>query len=209
VTVFDQLAPAYAELWSEAPEGRRQRQQVWREIDGLFHRGQRVLDLGCGTGDDALHLASRGVEVLGIDASPAMVKAARDRGVAARELAIESMDTLSGVFDGALSNFGAFNCVGDVRRAALELARLLRPGGYAAICVLSRFWWRESVRFLAAGDLRRAARRWRGRTMWNGLTVHYRTVRQWEAVFAPQFVLARSVPIGGGDHRLLVFRRTA
>ena len=68
-TPFDQLAPGYRQAWTDSPTGHRQRAAVWREIDGLFHRGNRVLDLGCGIGDDALHLADLGVSVHGIDSS--------------------------------------------------------------------------------------------------------------------------------------------
>lgn len=85
-TPFDQLASAYAELWSDTARGRLQREQVWSMIDGLFGPGDRVLDLGCGTGDDAVHLMARGVEVVGIDASAPMVEIARSRGVDARVL---------------------------------------------------------------------------------------------------------------------------
>ena len=41
-------------------------------------------------------------------------------------------------FDGALSNFAAFNCVQDVDAAAAELARLVRPGGWLTISLMSR-----------------------------------------------------------------------
>ncbi len=80
-TPFDALAHSYNALWSETARGRDQRTAVWREIDGLFRPGDRVLDLGCGTGDDALHLAGLGVEVFGIDASAQMVEIARSRDV--------------------------------------------------------------------------------------------------------------------------------
>ncbi len=56
-TPFDALASSYNTLWNNTPSGRGQRQAVGREIDGLFRAGDRVLDLGCGPGDDALHLA--------------------------------------------------------------------------------------------------------------------------------------------------------
>src|ERR1700726_2598075 len=86
---FDALAPSYNAMWTDTPRGREQRAAVWREIDGLFRAGDRVLDLGCGTGDDALHLMSQGIGVIGIDASRQMVEVARGRGVAARLLSIE------------------------------------------------------------------------------------------------------------------------
>lgn len=191
---FDQIAPAYARLWSETPHGRAQRQQVWRQFDGVFRAGDRVLDLGCGTCDDALHLAARGVEVVGIDASQKMVELGRARGADARLLPIEQLARLPGPFSGAISNFGALNCVRDLRRVARELARLLNPEARAALCVMGRFRWREP-------------RRWWGRAHWRGIPVYYRSAREISRDFAPEFRLRRRVSIGGGDHLFLLFER--
>ena len=78
---FDEIAPRYDEVWTRSPIGRLQRDAVWRRLDDLFHPGEKLLDLGCGTGEDALHFMSRGMQVSGIDASPEMVRIARGRGV--------------------------------------------------------------------------------------------------------------------------------
>src|SRR5215470_10104545 len=100
---FDAIAPSYASLWSEAQEGASQRAEVWREIQGLWQPGERVVDLGCGTGDDALFLTGLGIEVLGIDASERMVEIARARGVDARFDQIETSGAgFSAYFDGLL-----------------------------------------------------------------------------------------------------------
>lgn len=42
-------------------------------------RGPRVLDLGCGTGNVALRLAARGLDVIGVDLSPEMLEFARQK----------------------------------------------------------------------------------------------------------------------------------
>jgi SAM-dependent methyltransferase len=207
-TPFDALASSYNTLWSNT-----QREAVWREIDGLFQAGDRVLDLGCGPGDDALHLASLGVEVLGIDASPKMVEVARNRGVNASVLAIEDLDKAQAetpalhsqcraglwpALSGALSNFGALNCIADLRPVAAQLARLVRPAGPAAICLMGRF---------CLTDWRHAIKRSLGHTRWRGMDVYYPTSRQVRAAFAPGFEFERRVSIGGGDHQLYIFRR--
>jgi 2-polyprenyl-3-methyl-5-hydroxy-6-metoxy-1,4-benzoquinol methylase len=199
VTPFQHIAPQYAALWSDTPRGRAQREQVWREVDGLFHPGDRVLDLGCGTGDDAVHLMSRGVDVLGIDAAPGMVQIAQTRGVDARQIAIERIGSLNGDFDGAISNFGAVNCVANLAELSKALVRLVRPRGALALCVMSRFCWRT--------DWQHSLQRWSGHTVWRGIDVYYRTARSLSRAFEPHFEYLRRVSIGRGDHQLLVFTR--
>ncbi|MEP6961931.1 MAG: class I SAM-dependent methyltransferase [Acidobacteriota bacterium] len=208
LTPFDNIAPHYADLWSAQPKGIAQRAHVWREIDGLFHAGHRVLDLGCGTGDDALHLAARDVNVTAIDSSPRMIEVARGRGLDAQVLNIEALSAFSGSYDGALSNFGALNCVADIRPLATELARLIRPGGTLAICVLGRFSWRESAAALAKLNVSKAARRWSGRAHWRGMEIYYRSAAEWVHVLAPAFHRTRRISIGQGDHQLYIFERS-
>ena len=89
--LFERLAPRYDELWTDTPVGRAQRDAVWRVIDQLFRAGDCVLDIGCGTGEDAVHLSARGVLVHAVDASPAMVARARERGVAAEVMRAEDL----------------------------------------------------------------------------------------------------------------------
>jgi SAM-dependent methyltransferase len=204
---FDAIAPAYASLWSSAPEGSAQRRQVWEYIDPLFRSSARVLDLGCGIGDDALHLSQMGVDVHAMDASEKMVEIARSRGVDARRLAIESLGEIDGAYSGALSNFGALNCVRRLEPVAGDLAKLLAPGAPLAICVMGRFCWRETVASLLKGDFVRAVRRWKGQARWRGIEVRYWSARQIRIAFAPQFQIIRRIPIGGGDHQLYILSR--
>jgi SAM-dependent methyltransferase len=208
MTPFDQIAPSYAALWSETAQGRRQRAAVWREIDRLFRPGGTILDLGCGTADDALHLGERGVRVLGIDSSERMVQIAQSRGAEARQLAIENLELLAGPFDGALSNFGALNCVADLEGVARNLAHLLLPSAPLAICVMGRFCWRETLRALATLDWGTATRRWTGRARWRGTTVYYPSARKIVRVFRPYFEFQRRISIGRSDHQLFVFKRS-
>jgi len=80
---FDKLAPDYDASFTATPLGTLLRQAVWSRLDASFAPGQRVLELGCGTGEDAVHLASRGVHVLATDASPVMAETARRKVAAA------------------------------------------------------------------------------------------------------------------------------
>src|SRR5258708_6732562 len=133
---FDVLGESYESTWSGTPEGRGQREEVWRVVDSLFRSGDRILDLGCGIGDDALHLLESGVEVYGIDSSQEMVKMACSRNVNAHWSWVEDLPAMQDGFSGALSNFGALNCVQHLEPVAQQLGRLVRARGYIALCVM-------------------------------------------------------------------------
>jgi SAM-dependent methyltransferase len=111
---FDRMAAQYDRVWTHSSIGQLQREAVWRSIGPLFMPGLAALDLGCGTGEDGLAMMRAGLQVRGIDASPEMVRIARERGVDAEVLAIENCGRLDGSYDVVLSNFGALNCVKDL-----------------------------------------------------------------------------------------------
>lgn len=207
---FDTLAGQYDARFTESPVGRLLRRRVWRWLDRAFAPGTRVLELGCGTGADAVHLAERGVSVLATDASPAMLDVAHAKveyrrlegAVELRRLPIERLDTLlpglSGSFDGAFSNFGALNCVADLTRVAGALVQLLKVGAPVIVCVMGPVVPWEWAWFLARGDMRSAARRiaYRDGIEWNGLTVRYPTIRALRRAFRPRFRVVRSGGLG-------------
>jgi ubiquinone/menaquinone biosynthesis C-methylase UbiE len=195
---FDALAERYDELWTHTAVGRLQRQAVWQDIDPLFRRGDSVLDVGCGTGEDALHLMAAGVVVRGIDASPAMVEIARTRGVNASVLPMEELGTLAGPFDAAISNFGALNCVPRLGPVAEALGRLIRPQGRLALCLLGQCCAWEICHHLRRGRAGKAFRRWRSRGCHSsfGAQVYYPSVRRLVTAFRRYFRLDRWCGVG-------------
>lgn len=211
-TVFDSIAADYDQSFSTSAVGRRMRAAVWRHLDAAFVPGQRVIELNCGTGDDAIHLARRGVGVLATDASAAMLDMARAKvghaGLGAMvELEQHSIEQLTrraaarpaefGRFDGALSNFGGLNCVADLPGTALGLAAMLRPGARALLCVMGPAVPWEWGWYLAHGEPRKAARRLRrGGTLWRGMPIRYPSIGSARRAFAPYFAVRRVAAVG-------------
>jgi trans-aconitate methyltransferase len=91
--------------------------------------GERVLDLGCGTGELAAVIAAAGAHVTCLDASPEMVAAARARlpGATFRVADAQALDD-DAAFDAIFSN-AVLHWMRDPAAAACGMARALRPGG--------------------------------------------------------------------------------
>lgn len=194
---FDKLARRYDALWSDTAIGRGQRSAVWSRIDPLFKKGDFVLDAGCGTGVDALHLQSRGVAVYGIDSSPGMVEVARSRGIDAHCCPIERLQYFDLRVDGVLSNFGALNCVESLPSVAASFARLVRGGGSLALCFLSPICLWEICFYLLRAKPARAFRRWKGRSESSiGTTVFYPSGAAIVSAFEKWFRLRNFYGIG-------------
>ena len=195
---FDQLARNYDALWTNTLIGRAQREAVWRWIDPLFRPGDSILDLGCGTGADAVHMINRGLHVTGVDASTEMVSVARASGIEAQQLALENLDRMDGVYDGVISNFGVLNCVDDLRALSIQLSRLTRRNSYLAACVMGPVCLWETCHYLKRSRPRKAFRRWgrAGSVASMGVPVNYPTIAQIRSAFQNHFKLLTWVGIG-------------
>ncbi len=97
--------------------------------------GERVLDVGCGTGHLTRAIADAGAEAVGVDASEAMVEAARREHPGlrfvhadARDLAAADDAALAGAFDAVFSN-AALHWITEQDRAIASAADVIRPGG--------------------------------------------------------------------------------
>lgn len=94
--------------------------------------GETVLDVGCGSGDLAARIAETGAAVLGIDASPDMIAAARekyaDRARLDFRVARAESFSVEQQADAAFSN-AALHWVKDARSAAIRIGNAVKPGG--------------------------------------------------------------------------------
>jgi trans-aconitate methyltransferase len=107
---------------------------VWQMGAGLIDilapkPGERILDVGCGTGQLTHEIANRGAEVLGVDASPEMIGQARQNYPRLR-FALQDATSLNfdREFDAVFSN-AALHWILDAAGAADSMSRALKTGG--------------------------------------------------------------------------------
>ncbi len=217
---FDTVAAEYDAAFTEHRLGRWLRAAVWDRLEAAFAPGDHVLELGCGTGEDAVYLAQRGVRVHATDGADAMLEIARGKaeiqGVGDR-ITFEQHDLVSldpnnpptpphshtpkQKYDGCFSNFGALNSLPDRRPLAEALARWIRPGGRLVLVVMGPLCPWEWGWYLARGRVRTAFRRFRpggvahigeGATM----RVWYPSPRRLRKEFGPYFRPLQTTGIG-------------
>jgi SAM-dependent methyltransferase len=198
-SAFDELALSYDTAFGSTALGTSLRAMVRERLEAAFAGRRRILEIGCGTGDDAIELARRGVEVLAIDAAPLMLRVAAAKAAAAgcaeridfRYLPMERLGAeLAGeTFDGVFSNFGAMNCAPELDRIAADVAGLLEAGAPLVWVLMGRHVPWEWAWFLARGEWRKAFRRTRkGGVVWHGMRISYPTPAQLERALRPYFV---------------------
>ncbi|MCC7494398.1 MAG: class I SAM-dependent methyltransferase [Fimbriimonadaceae bacterium] len=202
---FDGLAATYDEAFTDTPLAQYFRRRVWDRCAALWPAGSRVLELSCGTGADALYLASRGVQVLATDPAAAMLAVTRRKvataGAAAlvscRRLRFEEVDGRLGRFDGVLSNFGGLNCVDDLGDVLRRLAGCVRPGGALLLGVMGPLVPWELAWYGWRGEWQRALRRLRpGGVAWRGLRIRYPSIGGLRRAAAPWFELRAATALG-------------
>jgi ubiquinone/menaquinone biosynthesis C-methylase UbiE len=163
---FSDIASNYDASFTELNSVVLLRQRIHELVRRSFPVRGTVLDLACGTGEDALLLARQGYLVVGADRSRGMLDwaAAKSRSMA-NGPAFVQMDAVSlamfrnSSFDAVISNFGGLNCVSDLRATLRECHRVLRPRGTMVLCLLGAHSIWENAAFALRGAWRSTLRR--------------------------------------------------
>ncbi len=193
-TPFDGTARSYDADFTRTPLGRRKREIVHHYLQPLLRPEWQVLELNCGTGEDAARMSGRVGKIIATDISEGMVDVAREKirtagitNVDVARMGIEDLwspENASLPFSGTdrfnlvFSNFDGMNCLHDLSPLPPALHRILEPQGQAILVMMSRFCLAETAAGLLRGDLRRAFQRRRG----NGKPIHIgnnHSIRTW------------------------------
>ncbi len=150
----------------------------------------RTLDLGCGEGRLTRELAARGYDVVGVDSSRSMVRAAREAHPDGR---YEVADAAALPYDdggfGLIVAFMSLQDMDDVGAALREAGRVLRPGGRLCLAIIHPIW--------TAGDVDEECDRFVIRGSYLETVPHIRPVMQVPSVHRPLEEYFRGLEDGG------------
>ena len=170
---FDIMADTYDANFTNTSIGVLQRQQVWQSLTGLLKSYQRpvnILEINCGTGEDALTLSRGGHAVTATDGSARMIEKAIQKAAVAgvgnicfRVCRFDQLhqDLQGKQFDIIMSNFGGLNCIDakELTKLGQQLHALLQDDGKLFLVLMTRACIWEIFFYLFKGKPRTAFRR--------------------------------------------------
>ncbi|MBN1679809.1 MAG: methyltransferase domain-containing protein [Anaerolineae bacterium] len=188
------------------------RDQHTAVLRDLLPDNASLIDIGSGTGEEAIKLVAAGYSVLGIDISPAMIRQAQTkaavhglrRGISFRQLEAGKLDTLDerGPFQGAYAGLGTLNTEPNLPGVAKGLHGLLEQNAPFVATVMNRrclFDILYHLRRLKPGQTMKRHTDWHEGWASGGVTalVRFLTPSAFAAAFEPYFVVesVRAFPL--------------
>jgi len=171
---FDHIAKNYDTDFTHSEIGKLQRKSVYKYLEKLPSK-LNILELNCGTGEDALWFSQRGNTVLATDISEEMIKVARAKTKEIDTIKIKQLDIknlhviLSNSetfrekpqFDLIFSNFGGLNCLNkqELQDFFVSVSKILSKNGKIILVIMPKNTLWESLYFLFKGHFKNVFRR--------------------------------------------------
>lgn len=150
-TSFDTYSNVYDEDFTFSPIGKMQRTRVHYFLKKHLANSKNVLEINCGTGEDAYWLSQQGLSVDASDISEGMIAVCKEKNIPKVNFSVcDSREIFSQYggkkFDLLFSNFGGLNCLNptEINQFLANSTKLLRPNGIVAAVIMGRkcFWER-------------------------------------------------------------------
>jgi ubiquinone/menaquinone biosynthesis C-methylase UbiE len=173
-TVFDKLAEDYDSTFTHSFIGKAQREIVRNYLDNILKDKKKlnVLELNCGTGEDAIHFARMGYTVHATDQSIGMLEIANKKiekeGLSNKiKTSVLDITKIGGFnstvnFDLIFSNFGGMNCISTKEICTLpaSLSKLLKSSGRLIMIIMPNSCAWEIIYFMLKLKFKKAFRRY-------------------------------------------------
>ena len=171
-TAFDHIAADYDMDFTLSETGKLQRKRVIAYVEKKILKADQlcILELNCGTGEDAIRFHKAGHEVCATDISAEMImvaKAKQDptekKGITFIQLSFNDLpqEWMKGYFDLVFSNFGGLNCINEIELERLfkTVKEILKPQGRFVGVIMPRYCLWEIFYFTLKGQWNKVFRR--------------------------------------------------
>jgi ubiquinone/menaquinone biosynthesis C-methylase UbiE len=148
-TAFSRQSARFDQLYGEDGMIAYKRVRVRQHLAAILKPESLVLELNCGTGEDAVWLARQGHFVHATDLSAGMLEKTIEKikteklthYISTENISFTSLEELKnqGPYDHIFSNFAGLNCTGELDKVLASFSQLLRPGGGVTLVLLPRF----------------------------------------------------------------------
>ncbi len=213
---FDILAETYDADFTESLIGKLQRKRVWELLMPVlqsYNRPLKILEINCGTGEDALRLAEMGHTVIAADASKVMIEKAQEKLYASKIKSNRitfiqcSFNQLKNhfaneKFDLVFSNFGGINCINEneIMKLSEDISTITNSDSQLFLVVMSNFCLWEIFFYSFKGKLSTAFRRQKKSVLFNvngsSIPVFYYSPQNLKRLFQSKFKPVQTYPVG-------------
>ncbi len=166
---FDIAANNYDDIFTFSNIGKAQRNIVFKNMTPLLYLEKKlsILEINCGTGEDAIKLAKLGHEVHATDISEGMIAVAKAKtklkniAFTVQDINTITEQTFTKKFDVIFSDFGGLNCLSKTQLEHFfnSANTLLNPNGKLILVLMPKQCLWEQAYFLLKGDPKKAKRR--------------------------------------------------
>ena len=164
---FDKAATTYDESFTNTAIGKFQRNAVYEIVLNHIKNTKTILEINCGTGEDAIWLAKQGIEITATDISIEMIAVAKSK-TNLENLTFLQANCISvseqfsnKKFDLLFSNFGGLNCLTkkELEKFLNNTSQILSEKGKMILVIMPKNTLWEKAYFILKGKFKTAYRR--------------------------------------------------
>jgi ubiquinone/menaquinone biosynthesis C-methylase UbiE len=154
---FDKAAPNYDAIFTNSEIGKMQRSMVYKQLLKQLGSVRHILEINCGTGEDAIWLAKQNFRVTATDISPKMIEVAKSKATSDNlKFHVADINSIAGIFqnekyDLIFSNFGGLNCLSksELEEFLKNAASLLCSNGKITLVIMPKSTLWEQCYFMS------------------------------------------------------------
>jgi ubiquinone/menaquinone biosynthesis C-methylase UbiE len=162
---FDQAAKNYDNHFTNSEIGKKQRNLVYENLQKQLKNTEKIIEINCGTGEDAIWLAQQEFHVTATDISEKMIEIAQSKSnvnhLTFKVLDINTLFEETENYDFLFSNFGGLNCLTKKELVLFfnSAAKILTEKGKMSLVIMPKNTIWEQFYFVLKLDFKAAFRR--------------------------------------------------